>query len=70
MENKELTAKSFKVTRAMLHQAFHVPAGGGVETSLYEHKGVEMYYTPDGLFCVYKKEKFVIPLANLIGAYI
>ena len=58
------------VTRAVLHQSFPLPSGGGVETSLYQHKGVKMEYRSDGLFCEYKGNKFIIPLANVVGVYI
>jgi|SRR5271154_7167113 len=65
---KSNTEASWTVERVVLHQGFTIP-GGPTETSMYTHKGVEMKYTPHGLFCEYKGNKFIVPLANVIVAY-
>ncbi len=68
------------VTRAIFHQAVDVPNGGGSVSSLYSVRSigtgrsavsnVKMKYNQDGLFCEYKGTAFVVPLANLIVAYL
>lgn len=58
-----------KVRRASLHQAITLPALGPTETSLYEHKGVEIYYASSGLYCCFRSEWFIVPLANVSAAY-
>jgi hypothetical protein len=75
MENKvklvqadETPSKGIKVSRVLMHQAFTI--GGATETSLYEHKGFNLFYTSDGLVGDYKGLRFIVPLANVIVAYI
>jgi hypothetical protein len=65
----EIPADSIKVLRAFLHQALTLPANGPTNTSLYTAKGVEMYYHASGLYCCFKNEWFIVPLANVVAVY-
>jgi hypothetical protein len=68
------------VTRALFHQSVDFPNGGGQATSAYFKPGtgigrsaltgVKMKYNQDGLFCEYKGSILVIPLANVVAAYL
>jgi hypothetical protein len=69
-----------KARRASLHSSFQVPAGGGETEAMYDKPGpglgrsaltgVLMSYHEMGLFCIYKNEQFVIPLANVKGVWL
>ena len=65
----EYPPEGYDVTRVLMHQAFTVP-GGSTETSMYAAKGIKMTYTKDGLFCEHKGKGFIVPLANIIVAYL
>jgi hypothetical protein len=57
---------SIRVVRATLHQSIDLPQQGGVATSLYEGKGVSMWYHSSGLYCTFKNKRFIVPLANVV----
>lgn len=54
-----------EVIRATCHQAVAVPRGAA-ETTLAKSKGISMLWTPDGLFCDYKGQQFIVPAANVV----
>lgn len=65
----ELPEGAVKVARASLVQALSLPANGATETNLYAHKGVTMHYHTSGLYCEYKNEQFIVPLANVVAVF-
>ncbi len=81
IEVAQTVFEGWTVSRACLHQAIQLPNGGDTTASLYSsltkgigkgtgRSGVNMKYNSDGLFCEYKGVSFVVPLANVIVAYI
>jgi len=80
IETYKKVFEGLDVTRAIFHQSVPFPGGGGQATSAYDKPGsgighsaitgVKMKYNQDGLFCEYKGHAFVIPLANVICAYL
>ena len=75
---KPALPKGIPVIKVQLHQSFTF--AGMTETSLNtklntgmpvqkRDKIVEMVWTPDGIFGIYKDEKFIIPLANVIAVF-
>lgn len=77
-EKKPTLPKGIPLIKVQLHQSFTF--AGMTETSLNSKlnadmhpskrdKIVEMVWTPDGIFGIYKKECFIIPLANVIAAF-
>ncbi len=79
IKDKEQIFDGWNVTRALLHQGIEIPFGGGSTTSLYAETssgvgrgrgGFKMKYNKDGLFCEYKGLAFIIPLANVVQAFI
>lgn len=63
----ETVQSGIEITRAQLHQPFTV--NGSTETTLYKHKGYTMVYHHDGLYCEFKKMKFIVPLANVVAMF-
>lgn len=59
-------AKEIKVFRLQLHQPFTI--NGMTEQAFTASKGVDMVYTPEGVYCEYKGFRFIVPLANVIFA--
>jgi hypothetical protein len=56
------------VSRILLHQAATV--GHVTEHSLYRHKGFNMFYMPEGIYGEVKGQYFIVPLPNVIMAYL
>jgi hypothetical protein len=77
---QQIAPEGWKVSRAVLHGSFPVPAGGGETESMYSKPGeglgrsavtgVTMTYSAEGLFCEYKGKAFIIPLANVKGVWL
>lgn len=77
-KEKPSLPKGIPLVKVQLHQSFTFM--GMTETSLNsklnttitpqkKDKLVEMVYTPDGIFGIYKDEKFIIPLANVVACF-
>lgn len=78
-ETKKLTLPpGIPLIKIQLHQSFTF--AGMTETSLNsklnpgvpaqkKDKIVEMVWTAEGIFGIYKDEQFIIPLANVIAAF-
>ena len=62
--------KERKVTYAKLHTEFFAAGLGNLGTTLGEpnkHRGMDITWTPDGLFVEYNNVKFGVPLSNCAG---
>lgn len=72
--------KGYEVKRITLHQAVDVPLGGGSVSAMYAKPGtgigrsactgVNMTFTDTGVFCQFKGQSFIVPLANIIAIYL
>lgn len=61
----------FKVRYAKLHTPYFSNGTGNlgdVLDPMERHKGMELYYAPEGLYASYKGVHFVVPTANVVGA--
>ncbi len=57
-----------KVHCLRVHQATTVK--GITESSLYSHKGVDMTWRSDGVWCEFKGVQFIVPHANVVIAFL
>lgn len=68
----KLTKGGMPLVKVQLHQACTID--GITETSFYTQHDKKRFtaiiWTQQGVFCEYKGNKFVVPLANVVAAYL